>query len=391
VMFKLAGLVALSRRPSFSGCFRIILPVAIGILAGSFSKPALAIDGIGTATVTKLSACPNSGLSKGACYKVVIAGCAGTSQEFIASAKINQPPAGHASKGTVFFTTGGGGNSYYDSNGEFTGDPKCPASNCGLMTVQTINANDYTTVQTNFSDPQNPKTELVGWLTGPASDGPRALACRYATLVHAIWTDVFQSDTTRPVCATGNSAGSSAITYSMSQYGMGNSSGPGPEFTMAEITSGPPMGRIDHGCMGFAAPTMSVGCPNNTPISEDYGNVTAGSFIDPAYDGEVDSVTKTDSLDVCTVDINSRGSKADPRFHHDSVVSDDFPSPHYDTQVRVLFGSLDGGSAVPQGQEWFNAVTSSKSEACIIGAPHAVAHSHQGADAIIADVISMCD
>src|SRR5216684_4387262 len=109
-MFKLAGLVARTvRRPNFRGCFRIILPLAIGLLTVSFSRPAFAIDGIGTATVTKLSACPNSGLSNGACYKVVVAGCAGTSQEFIASAKVNQPPHGQASKGTVFFTTGGGG------------------------------------------------------------------------------------------------------------------------------------------------------------------------------------------------------------------------------------------------------------------------------------------
>jgi hypothetical protein len=378
------------RKICFRGGFQVVVTVAVAMLAGSASQPAFGLDGIGAATVTKLSACPVGGLSKGTCYKVVISGCAGTAKDFIATAKVNLPLDGHASKGTVFFTTGGAGNAYYDREGEFIGDTRCPGSNCGQMTVQNINAADYTTVQTNFSDPDNPRSEPVGWLTGPASDGPRALACRYATLVHTVWTDVLKSDKSRPVCATGNSSGSSAIAYALSQYGMGNSSGPGPEFAMVETTSGPPMGRIDHGCMGPAAPSLVVGCPNNSPISEDYGMVTAAAFLDPAYDGDVDPTTQTNSLDVCTVDITSRGSRADSRFHHDSVVSDDFPSPHYDTQIRVLFGSLDGGAAVSQGQEWFNTVTSSKSEACISGAGHALPHFYQAAEAIITDVTSMC-
>jgi hypothetical protein len=372
------------------GSLRVLVLSVVAVLAGSTSKPAFGIDGIGTATISQLSSCAPGGLSNGTCYEVSISDCGEISGAFIATAKINAPPNGRASKGAVFFSTGGGGQAYYDSDREFMGDAQCPGANCGLMVVQTVNSKDYTTIQASFFDPNNLTSEPAGWLTGPVSDGPRALACRYATLVHAVRADILKNAKSSPVCATGNSAGASAIAYALTQYGMGNSSGPGPTFTMVEATSGPPMGRIDHGCMGTVAPSSTVTCPAGMAISENYGAVTAASFIDPAYDGDKDAVSATDSLDVCTVDINSKGTRLDPRFHHDSIVSDDFPAPHYQTVIRVLFGSLDQGASVPQGLEWYNAVTSSKSQSCVSGAAHALPRFHQGAEAIINDLTTMC-
>jgi hypothetical protein len=350
---------------------------------------ALAEDRIGAATLTKLSSCPAGGLANGTCYKVTISNCPETTGNFVAAIKVNAPPNGQKPLGAVLFTTGGAGNGYYDgtSGTPDTRDTRCNAQgNCGLLAVQTVNNAGYETIQTNFSDPLDSATEPVGWLTGPAADGPRALACRYATLVHAVWTNILRSSTTRPVCATGNSAGSAVIAYSLTQYGLGSLSGPGPLLSMVEATSGPPMARIDHGCQK-TPPTMTVTCPSGSVLSEGYGVATASEFIDPAYDGDQD--TSSDPEDLCTQQIQNGGNR--PLFLHDSVVSNDFAAPNYPrTFVNVVFGDQDLSSAVPQGLEWYNAITSQKAQACVAGAPHTLPGTYEGATQVANDLISFC-
>ncbi len=333
---------------------------------------------IGTATIASTN-CQATGLADGACYRVVISDCAQAESDFAAAIKINEPPNPSTLRGTVFFTTGGTGQAFYDYNSDYMGDTECPESNCGLMAVQSINAANYRTVQVGFVDPQGTISEPDGWLTGPAADGPRALACRYATLVHAVWSILLESDSTHPVCATGNSGGGALVTYAMTQYGMGNDSGPGPILALAEPTSGPPYARIDHGCAGAAAPVETVTCPANTRISENYGLDTAADYVDPAYPS-----------DVCSVDINSKGKDAYSSFHFDSVLSTDFAAPSYKTVVRALFGSADLTSAVPLGEEWYDAVKSTKTAACVAGAPHELPQNYDGATMIVGDVTSLC-
>ena len=349
-----------------------VLPLAFSTLAHA------AQNTIGTATLSART-CEGTGLAGGNCYRALISGCPEVNGEFAAGVKINEAPNPSALKGTVFFTTGGGGLAFYDYDADFLGDSRCSGSNCGLMVVQSINAANYRTVQFDFTDPEGLIQEPSGWLTGPATDGPRALACRYATLVHAVWSQILSSDTTHPVCATGNSGGGALVAYAITQYGMGNTSGPGPIFTLAEPTSGPPYARIDQGCAGSAAPVMSVSCPSGTQLSEDYGLPTAEDFVDPAY-----------STAVCSTDINSNGKSAYRNFHHDSVLSDDFANPSYKTVVRSLFGSDDLSSAVPLGLKWYNAVRSSKSAACISGAPHELPSNFTAASTIVSDVTSLC-
>lgn len=367
-----------SQKTTFNPILVASLAAALLFLCAAATPALAAKNAIGKATIT-LGTCQNTGLSDGQCYRVVVSNCAEATGQFAAGIKINQPPNLSLTQGTVFFTTGGGGDEFYDYDSDFTGDANCAASNCGLMVVQSINAANYRTVQVSFSDPENRIKEPDGWLTGPASNGPRSLACRYATLVHAVWTILLHSDTTHPVCATGNSGGGALPVYAITQYGMGNIGGPGPMFSMVEPTSGPPYGRIDHGCAGAAAPNVSVSCPKAAAISEDYGLQTSGAFVDPAY-----------PTNVCTADINSDGRKPYASFHHDSVLSDDFPAPSYKTVVRVLFGSADMGAAVPLGSEWYNAIKSTKSTACVTGAPHELPGNFAGATTIVSDVTSLC-
>jgi len=362
---------------SFSRLARIA-SLAIGTIAVLVTPALASKNAIGTATLA-VGTCQDTGLAGGSCYRVVISDCAEATGEFAATIKVNQAPDPSQLQGTVFFTTGGSGQALYDYDSDFIGDSNCANSNCGLMVVQSINAANYRTVQVDFVDPEGLINEPDGWLTGPAADGPRALACRYATLVHAVWSLLLQSDTTHPVCATGNSGGGALVAYAITQYGMGNTSGPGPIFTLAEPTSGPPYGRIDHGCAGPSAPLSSVSCPEGAKISEDYGLETASEFVDPSY-----------STDVCTIDINSDGKKPYAEFHHDSVLSNDFPEPSYKTVIRSLFGSDDLSSAVPLGLEWYDAIKSTKSNACIAGAPHELPENFDGASTIVSDVTSLC-
>ncbi len=350
----------------------------VGFLSANATSAHASQNKIGTANVNS-SNCPATGLADGTCYRVVISDCPQAESDFAAAIKINEAPNPGLLRGTVFFTTGGTGQAFYDFDTDYLGDTSCPGSNCGLMVVQSINAANYRTVQVGFVDPQGLISEPDGWLTGPAVDGPRALACRYATLVHAVWSILLQQDNTHPVCATGNSGGGALVAYAITQYGMGNDSGPGPILALAMPTSGPPYGRIDHGCAGAAAPVLTVSCPVGTPISEDYGLQTAADYVDPAYPS-----------DVCTVDIDRDGKKADNSFHFDSVLSTDFPSPSYKTVVRSLFGSEDLTAAVPLGQEWYDAIKSAKTAACVAGAPHELPSNYDGASYIVNGVTSLC-
>jgi hypothetical protein len=333
---------------------------------------------IGTATLT-LQNCDSTGLAGGLCYRAVVTNCPEATGEFAAAVKINQPPNASSLKGTVFFTTGGAGQAFYDYDQDFLGDSRCSGSNCGLMVVQSVNAANYRTVQIKFTDPENLIQEPAGWLTGPATDGPRALACRYATIVHAVWSNLLNQGKKHAVCATGNSGGGALVAYAITQYGMGNASGPGPEFRMVEITSGPPYARIDQGCAGAVAPISAVTCPGGAQISEDYGLTIAADFVDPAYPSPV-----------CSTDINSNGADPYSGFRHDSVLSDDFPSPSYQTSVRSLFGSADMTSAVPLGLEWYNAIKSKKSGTCVNGAPHELPEDFDAANTIVNDVGTLC-
>lgn len=412
---------ALGRSRSCHGIAVGTFAALLMILAGfPFCFQALAQDALGSAKVTKhngTGACPSGGLAGGNCWDVQIWGCPQTgdteTNPFWASVKVNVPPNKATPVGFVFFTTGGGGNAYYDNFSSFittqmTGQG-CPQQsngyNCGEYAVQTVNGApaNFTTIQTNFSDPNLVVSEPVGWLTGPAggaTDGPRAMACRYATLVHAVWTStIINNATKKPICVTGNSAGSSAAAYALTQYGMSNSA-PGPLISMVEASSGPPMGRVDHGC-SHMPPSLLVNCPANTSLKEGYGPKTALQFLDPAYDGDSDLDNGTGKyvpeplpLDPCANSIQGAVGSY-PNFLHDSVVSDDYATPIYPkTFVNFVFGATDGTSAVPLGTEWYNAILSSNpsqpAPVCVSSTPHQVPSTFNGASQIAADLIADC-
>jgi hypothetical protein len=366
------------RKPAIHSAFVITVVLMTASLASAY-------DQLGTATITKLSSCPSGGLSGGTCYQVTISDCPESTENFVAAIKVNLP-SNTQPVGAVFFTPSGGGGAYYDNFSAFSqGDKRCNAQgNCGLYAVQTVVRSGYETLQTDFSDPSNSMAEPVGWLTGPSPGGPRALACRYATLVHAVWIKIL-GGTSLPVCATGNSGGAAAVAYALTEYGLGDPTGPGPTLSMAEPTSGPPMSRLDKGC-SHTPPKMTVTCPNGDVISEGYEVGTALKYIDPSYDGDTDTVP--DKSDICSEQIQTGGDN--PTFLTDSILSGQYPTDFPETFVNSVFGSNDLGAAVPQGLEWWNAITSSKAQACVAGASHQLASTFEGATKIANDLITSC-
>jgi hypothetical protein len=355
--------------------------------------PAHAVDPIGTASGTRIT-CPAGGASGGICDRVTISGCAGGT--FYAGVKINTPPQGETAIGAVILTTGAGGNTWYDNDPSFMRSGEC-SGNCGMQTVLDLNNAKYYTIQTNFSDPSNPggTGALDGWLTGSTTSqiGARELACRYATMANWIWTSVLGGGENRPVCATGNSAGSAAIAYAISQYGLGTWS-PGPAFRTVELTSGPPLSRLDYGCLSTsAAPTYNAECFSK-PVSLSVGLGNDENIIDPSYDGEVDNCNSTTCLGAYDYCANSyfSGSASGTPLLHDSILSDsDPPTLSYpNTTVRSLFGSLDTAGPPAQGQEYYDQVTTTKSEACVQNVGHPMPGYLKGEQQIVADLENNC-
>ncbi len=260
-------------------------------------------DNLGTVnSVTPTNCITAAGTPPGVCSAVTIS-CPSIS-DFTAYIKVW---AQTNSVGTVILTTNGGGTSTYEK--EYT---------YGTSVVQNLHDAGFTTVETSFGYPfssGNPH----GWLTGPG--GPRALACRYATLAQWVYTNI-QASSTLPLCATGNSAGAQVIAESLAHYNLGSI------LTMVEETSGPPFQRVDISCI---SPEKAVPGPCGPKILPQLlGLGDAEHFVDPTYAGPwcSEAMEYSDRTNAST-------------FLYDSVTSPDAVLSYPNTSVNFLFGSND--------------------------------------------------
>jgi hypothetical protein len=312
----------------------------------------LAADPLGTVNSVKTIACPSGGVPGASCQEMAIA-CEGV-KNFNAYIKVNAPTG--ASNGVVIYGVGTGGSGLYDSL--FTH---------GQTAVENVVSAGFTTVQVSFGAPFT-TTATNGWLTGPG--GVRRLACRYATVANWINAHVLASST-KPLCATGNSGGSAAISYALSNYGLDRI------LSMVELTSGPPMSRIDYGCLckqGGAATTCGRG-----QINYCYGLADA-AIIDTAY-----------SQPSCSNAVNGNPSPiAAELFLSDSIASPGAVLAFPKTNVNVLYGGQDASAAVPLGLEWYDQVNSKKAQSCVADAPHSIPDALDGATQIANDLTTLC-
>jgi len=342
-------------------------------------------DPLGTASPSTSSVaaftCPTfaDGLPGATCYKVNTT--CDQIADYSAYLKVNTPSG--SPKGTVIFGTGSGGSTLYDDSPEFFyTDSNGVKTNGGQAVVQGILDAGYTTVQVSFGAPfDNTSAVANGWLQGPG--GVRRLACRYATVAEWIYENIRISITTTPFCATGNSGGSGAIGYALSEYGLNT------KFKMVELTSGPVMTRLDAGCSphGNFNYNGTTACPSPpTDLSFSPGSGGTASIIDTAYQS-VGATTPT----LCSDGVNAVNPNNFLRFESDSIDFSPSKSPALPisgTRISVLFGRNDTSNAVPQGEWWWKSVSPPPAQACVQDAPHAIpaATSGDGVTHIVSDI-----
>jgi hypothetical protein len=321
---------------------------------------------LGSVTVATPVSCANEngadlGAPNGTCYDLTIS-CPNVADEAM-GVKLNTPTG--TSKGTVLFTTGGGGGpNWYDQNFTY-----------GTLAVQDVVNGGFTTAQLNFwENPTGFPTggHFAGWLTGPG--GPLALACRWATAAQWVHDNIANNTA---FCATGNSGGSGAAAYAISHYGMG------PVFNFLEETSGPPYARIDKGCTCEADFVMTTPCSNGIQFSECY-QMDGNLYIDPAYSPTGDECSSAEA---------SHSTTNDPTFLDDSIMGSNPLLSYPNTDIHFVFGDLDTGSADPQAMEWINMITAKNgvpTVSCVADAPHMIADVQDGATTIANDIIASC-
>jgi hypothetical protein len=337
-------------------------------------------DPLGTiAQTTAASAqitCPTfTGGSLGAtCYQLKVS-CDAIA-DYYAYLKVNTPAGTPA--GTVILGTGGGGTSLYDKDPNFIGG----TFNGGDYVVEGILSAGFTTVQVSFGDPFTPQpAQPNGWLQGPG--GVRRVACRYATVADWVYKNIHNSSTAAPYCATGNSGGSGAIGYAVSEYGLAS------EFTLIEPTSGPVMTLLHQGCNVCGQYTGSNACTQTSGVNLCYtasgGTGSTAAIIDLAYQS---SGQTTPTL--CTNGVNRDNSNF-TRFLSDSIeddpgISPALPIPNPPTTVNILFGADDPSNAIPMGYAWRAAVGPTPPFTCVPGTSHAVPSTSAGAQQIVDDI-----
>ena len=182
---------------------------------------------------------------------------------------------------------------------------------------------------------------------------------------------------------TGNSGGSAEISYALAHYGMGRI------VDLAMPTSGPPMGRIDNGCLGGLQPGWLQECQAlqicNGSASCQYSSAgpTGGSafIIDHMYIG---------TSGAGTTDCASRNPAMQSVWYADSVVSPGAQLDYPQTEVRFIFGGADCSEAVTLGRLYADAITSAKRVTVVPLAPHGVPSVDAGAAAVYSDLIDGC-
>ena len=364
-------------------------PATVTITATSQAEPSQsasasvtvqASDPLGTVSgLTTLPSCSGS-LPGATCYSMTVS-CPGVA-DITTYLKVNNPNA--APVGTVLFGVGTGGSGLYD-------DPNSSGFSDGEITVQNVLAGNFNTVQVSFGAPFT-STQPNGWLQGPG--GVRRLACRYATVADWVYNNPKTvnpnpnntATNSAPMCATGNSGGSGAVAYAVSEYGLG------PHFAMIEPTSGPPMTRIDQGCSPCSASLTGPVCTDANSINNPHMcyEPADASVIDEAYQS-AGATTPTP----CTDALNGTPGPSG-LFESDSILYN--PSskiPLSSTTVKMLFGDLDTSNAVPEGMLWGESITPGSASptplyACIADAGHPIPDVNDGARQIATDIINLC-
>ena len=306
---------------------------------------------LGTATGVPVTCPSNSGPLPGTCYQITVSSCPNLAIIPTATIKVIYPQG--TPQGTVTLTGPYGSNGFYEE--QFT---------YGAMIVSGLAAAGFTTVETGFNGE-------YGWMANGSPGGPKSDSCQFGTVTQWIYENIHQVGASAPLCATGVSGGASAIAYMLSQYGFGTSASP-VFYSMVEMDSGPPFGRIDVGCNGSSPSIYTLAC-----------HVTADTNYDSSAQGLVDSAFA--NTDCSEHNLSERQAWLDGSNGAPDAIYD-FPS----TDVHLLFGGQDRFAAPALGQYWYTRVTTKCSAGCVEDAGHLMPDTLDAAQQILSDLSTYC-
>lgn len=274
------------------------------------AEPIASVRALGVAAATKSNySCKGSDKSSYRCYDLNITGCEGVAASAIVTLYVKSPTG--IPKGTITFHSGASGKVFW------TAGPTGTAQ----ATFNNLVAAGYTGIQVKWKTGWN-------WATSTGKEGPMKLACRAATALKWINTNLHTAG--KPMCATGNSGGSAQITYAVSHYGLSN-------ILDAIIpTSGPGVARIDEGCLGSTSAPLYL--------------INQTGLVDSMY-GAVEGQGP------CT----NRTMSYDATFKADSIALGTWDYYYPKTYVGMLGGVEDKSTAsTAQSLEYYNRLLADK-------------------------------
>ncbi len=323
--------------------------VSFAVLTAALAYAAAQPDALGTIQSSPVT-CQGS-LSGGVCYALDI-----TCPEipnYTAYVKIFEPTVPVI--GTVLFATGGDGTDLVED------------LTYGAVVIQKVLRQGYRPVELSFGAPFN--SDELGWQSNANGEGVRAAACRFATVQQWVHENYLEAGT--PLCASGNSAGGEVIGQSLAHYGASDI------LAFAEISSGPPFGRVDYACENTQPVATSPCSGKQNGLAVQPG--TSKKFIDPAYPGAW-----------CSSAYASHSTVHQAQFLKDSITVEDSVLSYPNTFVNFLFGKDDTTSAIRQGYLYQGAITTSTATECVARTGHVVEDYLPGADQVAADIINYC-
>ena len=291
--------------------------------------------------------------------------------EGVAELRITPPPPEMALKATVTMHSGGHGVNFFAGANPDEGDP-------GLHTVRQLAMEGFRVVERRWVD---------GWFGDHyPGQGVAEPSCLGGVLLR--W--VAEQSEDAALCAFGNSGGSAEIGYALTRWGAADM------LEAAILSGGPPMARLDVGCLGESVdeewrtqcaqlweetqkdcPPQQFPEPHCTLTDRE---IAAGPLmLDAAFAAEP-------GRSPCT----GADSTMAQQFFSDSILNGQALLNYPETDVHFLIGAQDCTEAPILGYLYYDAIDSSKSLSNPTNTRHVIQSTPDGVTALLEAISTYC-
>ena len=281
------------------------------------------------------------------CYELEVA-CSELQEPIRLSLRVVNAASQVPPRGTIMFMSAGGGTSAWDGGAE----PR--------RILGELRAAGFRTVILQWAR---------GWLTSARGwhVGQGRLACRPATAARWIYDNLHTQSATTAFCGTGNSGGSAQVAYMIAQYGLADI------LSAVVPTGGPPMSRIDLGCLKYDPANQSAW----------YDEEGSAGTIDQGFGYTAD-------LGPCT----SSNWGFRKRFQEASIAFGNWQYNYPRTMVWFLLGAQDNTASVGQSAFYYQRLVDAGSPFVrfntVSNTGHGVQNSPEGANMIRDIMLNEC-